>query len=96
MYKVSFSPHPKYLGKGTGTCGDPGGTGYLPALCKVSARLTAEYATCVSGVAVGGVMLLLLVFRFEVGGGVFVFVGGCHLKHHLTFPSSWLWQGGDL
>ena len=93
MYKVSFSPHPNYLGKGTGTCGDPGGTGYLPALCKVSARLTAEYATCVSGFAVVAVMLLV---KVKVDGGVFVFVVVCHLKHHLTFPSSWLWQGGDL
>ena len=96
MYKVSFSPHPKYLGKGTGTCGDPGGTGYLPALCKVSARLTAEYATCVSGVADGAVMLLVLVLGLKLVVFFFVFVGARHLKHHLTFPSSWLWQGGDL
>ena len=85
------------------TCGDPGGTGYLPALCKVSARLTAEYATCVSDVAVGAVMLLVLVlglklmvvflFLFSL---VYVIPNPTHLKHHLTLPSSWLWQGGHL
>ena len=38
----------------------------MPALCKVSARLTAEYATCVSGVADGAVMLLVLLLGLKL------------------------------
>ena len=38
----------------------------MPALCKVSARLTAEYATCVSGAAVGAVRLLVLVLGLKL------------------------------
>ena len=38
----------------------------MPALCKVSARLTAEYATCVSGVVVGAVRLLVLVLGLKL------------------------------
>ena len=73
----------------------------MPALCKVSARLTAEYATWVSGAAVGAVMLLVLVVGLKLAV-VFLFLlvyiirNPPHLKHHFTFPSSWLWQGGDL